>query len=93
MSVLDGLTQGRELWIAAGVAALLLAVLFRRALKWGAGLAVRTGVGMAALTAFSQVGGFVGVHLGVNLWNGLMLGVLGVPGCGLLLMLNWVTRG
>jgi len=35
------------------------------------------------------VGGLVGLHLGVNLVNALVLGVLGVPGFGLLLMLNW----
>lgn len=49
----------------------------------------RTGVGLAALWALSGVGGLVGLHLGVNLVNALVLGVLGVPGFGLLLMLNW----
>ncbi len=44
------------------------------------------------LALFSQVGQFIGVSLGVNLVNALILGVLGVPGFGLLLMLQWVLR-
>ena len=53
---------------------------------------IRTGVGLGALTLFSGVGESIGVHLGVNLVNGMLLGVLGAPGFGLLLMLNWLLR-
>ena len=49
-------------------------------------------MGLAVLALFSQVGGFVGIKLGVNLVNALILGVLGAPGFGLLLMLQWVLR-
>ena len=52
---------------------------------------LRTGVGLGALALFSGIGESIGVHLGVNLVNGLLLGVLGVPGFGLLLMLNWLV--
>ena len=38
------------------------------------------------------VGGLIGVTLGVNLFNALVLGVLGAPGFGLLLMLPWALR-
>ncbi len=55
-------------------------------------LALRSSVGLAVLALFSQVGGFVGIKLGVNLVNALILGVLGAPGFGLLLMLQWVLR-
>ena len=55
-------------------------------------LAARSAVGLAVLALFSQVGQFIGVSLGVNLINALILGVLGVPGFGLLLMLQWVLR-
>ena len=41
----------------------------------------------------SQLGGVLGIHLGVNLVNALVLGVLGVPGFGLLLLLNWALAG
>ena len=55
-------------------------------------LALRSSVGLAVLALFSQVGGFVGIKLGVNLVNALILGALGAPGFGLLLMLQWVLR-
>ena len=51
---------------------------------------LRTGLGLGALALFSSVGEAIGVHLGVNLVNALLLGVLGAPGFGLLLMLHWV---
>ena len=47
---------------------------------------------LAALALFSQVGQALGVTLGVNLVNALVLGLLGVPGFGLLLMLQWVLK-
>ena len=56
-------------------------------------LGVRTGLGMGALALFGSVGEMIGVHLGVNLFNGLLLGMLGAPGFGLLLMLHWVLQG
>ncbi|NCE65250.1 transcriptional regulator [Pseudoflavonifractor sp. 524-17] len=50
----------------------------------------RTGVGLAGLALFSQAGGFLGISLGVNLFNALILGLLGLPGFGLLLLMNWM---
>ena len=47
---------------------------------------------LAGLALFSQVGRLIGVQLGVNLVNALVLGVLGLPGFGLLLMVQWVLR-
>ena len=55
-------------------------------------LALRSSVGLAMLALFSQVGRLIGVQLGVNLVNALVLGVLGLPGFGLLLMVQWVLR-
>ena len=52
--------------------------------------AIAAGVGLAVLYALSGVGGLAGVHLGVNLVNALVLGLLGAPGFGLLLMVHWV---
>ena len=51
---------------------------------------MRTGLGLGALSLLSGAGEAIGVHLGVNLVNGVLLGLLGVPGFGLLLMLHWV---
>ena len=76
-------------WIVGGLLLVLLLAAVRRPLWWAAGLAARTGAGLAVLWLFSGVGGLAGFRLGVNLVNALVLGVLGVPGFGLLLMLNW----
>lgn len=71
--------------VMVALAALLLApppagrlLRWRCALLWG----------LAALALLNQIG----LGLGVNLVNALILGVLGVPGLGLLLMLQWVLR-
>ena len=79
-------------WALAGL--LLCAALFL--LRWPLAqlirLALRSSVGLAVLAVFSQVGSVFGVSLGVNLVNALVLGLLGVPGFGLLLMLQWALR-
>ena len=74
--------------LARGGAGLLL---LRRPLAGLVRLAARTGLGLAGLAAFAPVGGLLGIGLGVNLFNGAVLGVLGLPGFGLLLMLNWLV--
>lgn len=79
-------------WLAVALLALSILALLHRPLGRLLRLAARSAVGLAALALFSQVGQFIGVSLGVNLVNALILGVLGVPGFGLLLMLQWVLR-
>ncbi len=76
-------------WMIWAAAALLLALLLHRALFSLLRLLGRTAVGLAGLLAFSLVGPALGVNLGVNLLNALVLGLLGLPGFGLLLLLNW----
>lgn len=80
-------------WWWAGVlfAALLVLVIFRRPLRALGRLAVRSGVGMALLWLLRGVGGLLGIQLGVNLFNGVVLGVLGMPGLALLLMIRWMA--
>ncbi len=79
--------------MGAGLAVLALAaVLFRRPLSALLGLLARSGVGLIFLWLFQNVSGFLGVQLGVNLLNGLVLGALGAPGFALLLMTQWAVR-
>ncbi len=82
--------SGYAPWCVAGL--LLCAVLFllRRPAVQLIRLALRSSVGLAALALFARVGGLIGVTLGVNLANALVLGLLGAPGFGLLLMLQWM---
>ena len=78
-------------WAAAGAVVLML-VLFRRPLESLFRLAVRSGLGMVFLWLFQGLGGLLGVHLGVNLLNSLILGTLGAPGFALLLLVQWTVR-
>jgi inhibitor of the pro-sigma K processing machinery len=82
-----------SLWCALALAALAALVLLRRPLRLLLRLLARTAVGLAGLFAFNQLGSLIGVTLGVNLLNALVTAVLGVPGFGLLLMLNWTLQG
>jgi len=83
---------GYTAWCLAGL--LLCAALFllRRTAARLLRLALRSSVGLAVLALLSQVGSLVGIRLGVNLVNALILGLLGAPGLGLLLMLQWTLR-
>ena len=86
-------TETQVLWGLGVFGGLLLLVLLRRAVAAVVKLALRTAVGAGVLAARSCVGGVIGLNLGVNLSNALVLGVLGAPGLGLLMMLNWLVRG
>lgn len=85
--------ETQVLWGLGVFAGLLALVMLRRAVAWVVKLALRTAAGIGVLAALSYVGGAIGVNLGVNLGNALVLGVLGAPGLGLLMMLNWLVRG
>ena len=63
-----------------GPVKLALRVLVNSALGFGAGGGY-TYMDTAAVT---------GIRLGLNVFNALFIGVLGVPGFGLLLLLQWV---
>ena len=86
------MTAGLSPWGALALLLLAALALFHRPLGRLLRLAVRSSVGLAALALFSQVGHLIGVELGVHLVNALVLGVLGAPGFGLLLMLQWALR-
>ena len=77
-------------WGTAAVAAVLALTLCRRPLGALCRLAARSGLGLVFLWLFQGVGGLLGVRLGVNLFNGLVAGVLGVPGVVLLILARWV---
>ncbi len=79
-------------WLVGTLCALTALSLLRRPLGAFFRLLGRTGVGLAFLAVFAPIGQLLGAGLGVNLFNALVLGVLGVPGFGLLLMLKWVLR-
>jgi hypothetical protein len=75
-------------WLPALAAVLLLAAVFRRPVKWLLGLAGRSLLWLGGLFLLESVGAGV---LGVNCFNALALGLLGLPGAGLLLGLRWLA--
>ena len=79
------------IWWAAGGLVLVLA-LCRRPLGTLCRLVVRSGIGLVFLWLFQGLGTLLGVTLGVNLLNGLVLGALGLPGLGLLLLAQWAWK-
>ncbi|MCI2106737.1 MAG: pro-sigmaK processing inhibitor BofA family protein [Intestinimonas sp.] len=88
---MEGLELKLFLGLTCGLLAVAVLVILRRPLLCLGRLGVRTALGLGALAVFSRAGGLIGVTLGVNLANALALGLLGVPGFGLLLLLNWAV--
>ena len=74
-------------WLPVLAAGLLLALAFRRPAMWLLKLAFRSLLWLGGLFPLGSAG--FGV-LGVNCFNALVLGLLGLPGAGLLLSLVWL---
>ncbi len=79
-------------WLVGTLCAIAALSLLRQPLRALLRLLGRTGAGLAFLAVFAPIGQFLGAGLGVNLFNALVLGLLGAPGFGLLLMWKWVLR-
>ena len=80
--------------IVAAVVAVFLVIalirIFQAPLKLAVRLLVNTLLGFLALWAVELTAGVTGIALGLNLWNALVIGVLGLPGFLLLLLVQWV---
>lgn len=76
-------------WVLGAAALIPAAVVLRRPLKALGKLALRSGLWMVFLWLFRGAGGLLGIQLGVNLFNGVVLGVLGIPGLALLMLVRW----
>ena len=77
---------------ALGLVLLFLLVaclrLLRQPLKLALRVLINSALGFCALWLLNLT--TAGMSLGLNLFNALTIGVLGVPGLGLLLLLKWV---
>ena len=51
---------------------------------------LNTLLGFLALGAVRLTAGLTGIALGLNLWNALVIAVLGLPGFVLLLLVQWI---
>ena len=77
-------------WLSVLMLTLLLLALFHRPLAWVGKVLARSLVGLGFLALWSHSGVLAGLQLGVNLFNALTLGLLGVPGFGLLMLFKWL---
>ncbi|MCI9679439.1 MAG: Pro-sigmaK processing inhibitor BofA [Oscillospiraceae bacterium] len=72
------------------VAAAMAARAFSAPLRLAGRAAVNTLLGLGALLLLNVLSPLTGLSLGLNLFNALVVGILGVPGLGLLLLVQWV---
>lgn len=79
---------------ALGLVLLFLLVaclrLLRQPLKLALRVLINSALGFCALWLLNLTTAVTGMSLGLNLFNALTIGVLGVPRLGLLLLLKWV---
>ncbi len=79
------------LLIAFGLVVVLAAArLFTAPLRMALKLLLNTVLGFVGLFVFNMIGSYIGVTVGVNLLNAVIVAVLGLPGFGLLLLLPLV---
>ena len=64
--------------------------LFKTPLKLAMQVLLNTLLGFGALFLLNLTQALTGISLGVNLLNALVIGILGVPGLGLLLLVQWL---
>lgn len=81
-----------QVWLGLALGGLVVMAALAGPLRRLGRLLVRCGVGLAVLWGLQSIGPSIGITLGVNALNALVLGVLGVPGFGLLLLTQWVFR-
>lgn len=86
MSVIEKCALGLVLLFLAVACAALL----RKPLKMVLRVALNSALGFGALWLLNATAAVTGISLGLNLFNALTIGVLGVPGLGLLLLVKWV---
>ena len=76
--------------LLAGFLLVALIRVFSVPLKLTLKLLANTLLGFAVLWLINRTAAFTGVSLGLNLWNALTIGILGLPGVLLLLLVQWV---
>ena len=76
--------------LLAGFFIIALLRVFSAPVRVALRLLMNTLLGFLALWAVHLTAGITGIALGLNLWNAMVVGVMGVPGFLLLLLVQWV---
>lgn len=81
--------------VGLGMAVLFLIVavirIFSAPLKLALRLGINAVLGFGAMWLLNLTTAYTGLHLGLSWFNGLVVGVLGIPGFALLLLVRWVV--
>jgi inhibitor of the pro-sigma K processing machinery len=77
------------LYAGIGVAMLIILRIFSLPVKWVFKLIINTLLGFLGLFAVNWLGSYIGINLGINIVNAVVVGTLGLPGLVLLLLLKW----
>lgn len=80
------------LWLTGILLITVALALLRRPLARLCRLGARSARALALLAVLQPVWRLLGLTLGANWLNALVLGVLGLPGVGLLFLLQWVLQ-
>lgn len=86
MSVVEKIALGLTLLFLVVVCLRLFAAPLKLALK----VVLNSALGFGAVWLLNLTTSVTGLSLGLNWFNALVIGILGVPGFGLLLLVQWV---
>ena len=86
MSVVEKIALGLTLLFLVVVCLRLFAAPLKLALK----VAFNSALGFGALWLLNLTTSVTGLSLGLSWFNAIVIGILGVPGFGLLLLVEWV---
>lgn len=86
MSVVEKIALGLTLLFLVVVCLRLFAAPLKLALK----VVFNSALGFGALWLLNLTTAVTGLSLGLNIFNAVVIGILGVPGFGLLLLVQWV---
>ena len=86
MSVVEKIALGLTLLFLVVVCLRLFAAPLKLALK----VVFNSALGFGALWLLNLTTAVTGLSLGLNIFNDAVIGILGVPGFGLLLLVQWV---
>lgn len=86
MSVVEKIALGLTLLFLVVVCLRLFSAPLRLALK----VAFNSALGFGAVWLLNLTTSVTGLSLGLNWFNALLIGILGLPGFGLLLLVQWV---
>lgn len=86
MSLIEKLALGLVIAFVAVAVLRLISTPLKMALR----LLLHSALGFGAVWLLNMTGAVSGISLGLNWFNSLTIGILGLPGLGLLLLLQWV---